>query len=252
MCGKHPVGVLGEGSIERPMPVIVVVRPGATEFDEQQRIQGTLDLPLSEKGVGQVERMASLLERYLIDRLYSAPGEPARTTAGLLGERLGVSPKEYDNLRGRDEGLWQGLTHEALKRKQPRLYRQWVETPYAVCPPGGELLESVIERCGPMVARLQALRGAVAVVAPEPVAQVLSCLLRGLDPAAESAWQPLEPGQAEVIEIGSAGATPNVWGERVALLGEEQLVATSPMAAGVTTGPVSTDSSNQEGRGGRE
>ena len=29
------------------MSQIVLIRPGSTEFDEQQRIQGTLDLPLS-------------------------------------------------------------------------------------------------------------------------------------------------------------------------------------------------------------
>ncbi len=220
------------------MPVIVVIRPGATEFDEQQRIQGTLDLPLSARGVGQVERLADLLTRFQIERLYCAPGEPAQTSAVMIGERLGVAAQTVDELRNRDEGLWQGLLREELKRKQPRLYRQWLETPYAVCPPGGELLEAVVERCAPFVGKLIARRGPIAVVAPEPVATVLSCLLRRVDPAAESAWQPLEPGQAEVIEVSQSGAMPQPWGERVMLLGEE------PVA-------LAADHAGQEGRGDR-
>lgn len=99
------------------MPVIVVIRPGATEFDEQQRIQGTLDLPLSARGVGQVERLADLLTRFQIERLYCAPGEPAQTSAVMIGERLGVAAQTVDELRNRDEGLWQGLLREELKRK---------------------------------------------------------------------------------------------------------------------------------------
>lgn len=220
------------------MPVIVLIRPGATEFDEQLRIQGTLDLPLSPRGVGQVERLADLLTRYQIERLYCSPGEPARTTAEMIGERLGVVPQTADELRNRDEGLWQGLLRDELKRKQPRLYRQWVETPYAVCPPEGELLEAVVERCAPFVNKLVSKRGPIAIVAPEPVATVISCQLRRVDPAADAAWQPLEPGQAEVIEVLQSGAMGQPWGERVMLLGEE------PVA-------IAADHTGQEGRGER-
>ena len=67
------------------------------------------------------------------------------------------------------------------------------------------------------------------------MATVISCQLRRVDPAADAAWQPLEPGQAEVIEVLQSGAMGQPWGERVMLLGEE------PVA-------IAADHTGQEGR----
>ena len=39
------------------MPIAVVIRPGETEFDQQERIQGTLELPLSLRGERQVSEL---------------------------------------------------------------------------------------------------------------------------------------------------------------------------------------------------
>ena len=42
------------------MTQVVLIRPGATVYDEQDRIQGVLDIPLSERGRAEV---ALLTER---------------------------------------------------------------------------------------------------------------------------------------------------------------------------------------------
>jgi broad specificity phosphatase PhoE len=36
---------------------LLLIRPGVTEYDQQGRIQGTLDIPLCEDGRRQVEAM---------------------------------------------------------------------------------------------------------------------------------------------------------------------------------------------------
>ena len=41
------------------MSKVVVVRPGSTSFDEQDRMKGCLDIPLSTAGLEQVRRIAS-------------------------------------------------------------------------------------------------------------------------------------------------------------------------------------------------
>ena len=48
---------------------ILIIRPGATDFDEQGRIKGTLDLPLSEGGSDQVVRLVQELHEVPIDYL---------------------------------------------------------------------------------------------------------------------------------------------------------------------------------------
>ena len=40
---------------------VVLIRAGATLYDEQNRVQGVLDIPLSENGQGEVTRMANEL-----------------------------------------------------------------------------------------------------------------------------------------------------------------------------------------------
>jgi broad specificity phosphatase PhoE len=42
------------------MTQVVLIRPGATVYDEQNRVQGILDIPLSERGRAEV---AQLVER---------------------------------------------------------------------------------------------------------------------------------------------------------------------------------------------
>ena len=39
-----------------------------------------------------------------------------------------------------NHGLWQGMIIDEVKRKQPKVYKQWQEHPENVCPPEGEML----------------------------------------------------------------------------------------------------------------
>ncbi len=40
------------------MPHFVLIRPGSTDYDQQGRIQGTLDIPLDDQGAEQVQQVA--------------------------------------------------------------------------------------------------------------------------------------------------------------------------------------------------
>ena len=180
------------------MSDIVLVRPGETDFDEQHRIQGTLDLPLNAQGRSQVERLIDELRPLRAIRLYSSPCEPARSTALELGDALRLKVKELDGLRNLDHGLWQGLSLQDLRSKQPKLYRQWVDSPETVCPPAGETVADLIERLRPAMERIQKHDGRVIVVAPEPLAgllrslfleQDLTCPLEQIEHARPGSWE---------------------------------------------------------------
>src|SRR5512138_758400 len=79
---------------EIPMSLVAIIRPGLTEFDEQDRIQGALDLPLSEQGEAQVAQIVDRLRGLGIEQIYTSPTNPARSTAQQVGEALGVPVKE--------------------------------------------------------------------------------------------------------------------------------------------------------------
>jgi probable phosphoglycerate mutase len=183
------------------MPIFILVRPGRTDFDEQHRIQGTLDLPLNAAGVAQLDSLASDLTRMSVDRIHTSPGEPCQGMAQRLAERLGVSFQAWEGLASRHEGLWQGLDVSALRHKSPRAFRQWEECPGQVCAPEGELFEKVLERVEPVVSKISRKTGTMVVVAAEPVTTVVSCLLRGVDPlTVDFQDESLGPCGWEIIE----------------------------------------------------
>jgi broad specificity phosphatase PhoE len=167
------------------MSQVILIRPGATLYDEQNRVQGVLDIPLSERGSGEVVRMAkeiaSSLGASTLAALYSGPGENAFRTAEIVGKVIGVRPKRINDFRNLDHGLWQGLQIDEIKRRNTRLFRQWLEDPATICPPQGETVERAMERIKsafrPLLRRHH--DEAIGLVVGEPLARLVACYLRG-------------------------------------------------------------------------
>ena len=72
--------------------------------------------------------------------------EPARHTAEIVGETLGIKVKKLSKMQNLNHGLWQGMLVDDVQHKQPKVYRQWLEQPENVCPPEGEMLGEAEER----------------------------------------------------------------------------------------------------------
>lgn len=161
------------------MANILLIRPGCTDFDEQERIQGTLDLPLSARGEEQLTRLLKDLEQAPIDVLYTSPCEPARSTAAAIGAARGLLVKEVAGLHNVNHGLWQGLKVEELRRKHPKVFKQWHESPEAICPPGGEALTEAAERVRKALEKPLKKKGNLAIVAGEPLASLICAVVRG-------------------------------------------------------------------------
>src|SRR5260370_36299539 len=119
------------------MSQILLIRPGCTDFDEQHRIQGTLDLPLSSRGQQQVARIVQELAAIPIDVIYTSPCEPARSTAAALGAARSIAVKEIESLYNVNHGLWQGVTGHEIRRKHPKDFKQSQESPQANLPTRG-------------------------------------------------------------------------------------------------------------------
>ena len=164
---------------------IVLIRPGATLYDEQNRVQGILDIPLSERGRDEVARLAESLaaaqDRYPLSALYCGPGENVVRTAEIVGKAIGLKPRRVEELRNLDQGLWQGLQIEEIKRRNSKLFRQWIDDPQTICPPQGETVSSALERVKaafkPLLRRHQEGE-AFGLVVCEPLARLISCYLK--------------------------------------------------------------------------
>jgi broad specificity phosphatase PhoE len=167
------------------MTQIVLIRPGATAYDEQNRVQGILDIPLSERGRAEVARLAQTLagpepSTVALAALYCGPGESVVRTAEVVGKALGLRPRRIDDLRNLDQGLWQGLQRDEIKRRNVKVFRQWVDDPITVCPPQGETIACALQRIKaalrPLIRRHS--DEAIGLVVAEPIAQLIACHLR--------------------------------------------------------------------------
>ena len=161
---------------------IFLIRPGETDYDVQDRLQGTLNLPLTERGISQVDALIEQVQLAQIDRIYCGPNEPALSTARRISRQLDIPLKVLDQLSNVDLGLWQGLCLEEIRAKQPRVFKQWREAPGSVCPPQGEAGEYACERIQEALRKPVKKGGVIAIVASEPLASLIECQIRGESP----------------------------------------------------------------------
>ncbi|MDB4755952.1 histidine phosphatase family protein [Mariniblastus sp.] len=162
---------------------IFLVRSGSTEFDEQGRIKGSLDIPLSEAGIEQVSRAAEELSQFDISRIYSSPCRSAIQTAERLSRKGQIKIKTIEKFVNLDHGLWHGKLIEELKATQPKKYRQFADNPAAICPPGGETLQSAQERVASALNKLLKKHkdDQVILVLPDPLATIIHAMLASED-----------------------------------------------------------------------
>lgn len=161
---------------------IILVRPGATEFDRQNRLQGRLDVPMSEDGRERIQGVCQELQGVHPSAIYASPTLSAAETAEAIGQALDAKTKTLKKLPNLDYGLWQGMLVAEVKEKQPRVYRQWQEQPETVCPPQGESVGAVRQRATESLRKLlkkHRANGPIVLVAPEPLASVIRLILEG-------------------------------------------------------------------------
>jgi broad specificity phosphatase PhoE len=160
---------------------LVVVPSGATSFDLDGRVKGTLDLPLCKEGWEEARLSAAVAARHDPTWIVSSPSRCAMETAGILGSRLRLRVRSSPSLTNLDHGLWTGLTVEEMRRRRPRVHRLWQEQPWGITPPGGETLESACDRVREELERLvrKSPAGCLALVVPDPLTRLVGWVAAG-------------------------------------------------------------------------
>jgi broad specificity phosphatase PhoE len=179
------------------MVKFVLIRPGATDYNAQGRIQGTLDVPLSAAGNAEIDSLLAELAQLQMKALYFAPCQAAAETAKKIALATKLKPKKIDALANLNHGLWQGMLVDEVKRKHPKIYRQWQEHPDSICPPEGETLDSARDRLQPAMQKLvkRHKSGAIGLVVPEPLVSLIAEFLE----------------HAEVGDLWKASANTGSW-----------------------------------------
>ena len=183
------------------MTIVAVVRPGWTDFDEQHRILGSLELPPNQRGEAQVLSLISRLKNLSLDLevVLSGTGQPVKGTADAIADAFAINVRESEELNNVNQGLWQGSSIEEIRRKTPRCFKQWEDAPETICPPEGEPWEDVIERVNHALKKPLRKFDSLVIVASEPLATLVSSVLTGEPPDLSAAF-PEEP-RDPIIEV---------------------------------------------------
>lgn len=165
---------------------VLLVRAGATEWDDAGRAQGETDLPMSLSGRQRLTRDLSDHLRQCsgsawsaIDAILHAPDDASRETAQIVSAQTGARTKELDGLRALSMGLWEGLREAELLERYPKAFQQWLDDPSVVTPPDGESIPEAEERLLETLCKGLARKSSVAVVLRPPAFGVVRCWLLG-------------------------------------------------------------------------
>lgn len=163
---------------------LLLIRHGETEWNRDQRIQGHLDVGLSERGMEQARRLAPLLAEELPPVIHSSDLRRAYDTALILaGGRAEVVADP--RFREAHLGVFQGLTAAEIEAAYPDEYRAWRSHSATNRPPGGETLDELSRRCSAALREALGRGGrAVVVVAHGGPVRMMACDLLGLPASA--------------------------------------------------------------------
>jgi alpha-ribazole phosphatase len=124
-----------------------LVRHGATEWNQQWRLCGHHDVPLSEKGRLQAKWLGQRLRLESIAAIYSSDLQRASETARLLAASLpDAVPLHLEPAwREMSFGDWEGLTYQEISASYQEELKFFTD-PVRFTPPNGEAFPSLVLR----------------------------------------------------------------------------------------------------------
>ena len=120
------------------MTQLILIRHGETVWNQQRRMQGHSDSPLSETGMRQARLLAHHLKQIEFSVLYSSDSGRAHHTARSVAEVTGHEFVLEPRLRERHFGAFEGLTGSEIEAKYPADYARFKSRDQAHVIPGGE------------------------------------------------------------------------------------------------------------------
>jgi probable phosphoglycerate mutase len=101
---------------------ILLIRHGETLWNEQGRMQGQQDSPLTPMGMNQARQLARRLKAVEFTSLYSSDLGRAHQTARCIADETGHEVIAEPGLRERNFGIFEGLTNNEIKARHPEDY----------------------------------------------------------------------------------------------------------------------------------
>jgi broad specificity phosphatase PhoE len=165
------------------MTAVYVLRHPETTWNVEQRYQGRLDTPLSERGCRQVEQLGRSFAGASLDTVITSPLQRARCLAEAIAGATSSAIRVDQRLTEMAQGPWEGMYLRDIHRLHRDLYERWYSRPDLVKFPGGEDLSTVQDRALSVMGSIfrEYLGGSVAIVTHSVIVQVIAAVALSLD-----------------------------------------------------------------------
>ena len=138
------------------MTDILLIRHGETLWNQQRRMQGQNDSPLTPNGLEQARKLARRLKDVAFTALYSSDLGRAHQTARCIADATGHDVIADQGLRERHFGIFEGLTNAEIQTRHPKDYVLFAKRDPDYAMPGGESAAQFRKR---VVQTLEAIAG---------------------------------------------------------------------------------------------
>jgi broad specificity phosphatase PhoE len=166
------------------MKTTYFVRHGETRFNQEKRLQGWRDSPLSDRGREQVRIVAQLLKPLGLSRAWISPLGRALETAEILQRELNLSLETLSALREVSFGDFEGFTLPEIDRLFPGLWQTRQANKWSYRPPGGESNQEATPRAVEVANRIDSLpdQEPILIIAHFAINRLILAALAGLTP----------------------------------------------------------------------
>lgn len=123
-----------------------VVRHGETVFNQQARLTGQIDIPLTTVGLRQAQLVGAYLANRSFDAIVASDLQRAQATAQAIAHHHDLPVHKDADLREILLGIWEGRTFDDIARTEPAQAQLWRTQPAHFAPEGGETLAEVQQR----------------------------------------------------------------------------------------------------------
>lgn len=128
------------------MTELLLIRHGETLWNQQHRMQGQHDSPLTPTGLQQARQLAARLAKTSFTTLYSSDLGRAHQTARCIADACGHEVIADAGLRERGFGIFEGLTNREIEQRHPEDYVLFASRRPDYAMPGGESAAQFRER----------------------------------------------------------------------------------------------------------
>jgi len=118
---------------------LILIRHGITEWNRQGRYCGYKDVSLSRKGKSQVVKLRKSLKDIGFDRIYCSDRKRALQTRAILFGKNKFT--RIEGLREINFGVLEGLRHDEIMERYPKVYKEWLANPYKGRIPQAETMQ---------------------------------------------------------------------------------------------------------------